>query len=268
MYEGKAVLVTGGAGGIGRATAAAFAAAGAAVLIVGSNRETIERAAEEIARESGAVVRARAVDVADPDQVAALFDSLEPPFDALDVAVNCAATEGVPAPIEDIDLAVFRRTMQVNVEGLLLCMQGELRVMKPRGRGAIVNVASQTAHEGVPMMGHYTASKHAVAGLTKVAALENARTGIQINAVSPGFVDTPMPARLLAGQPGALDAMLANTPTGRMMRPEEVARAILFLASPDAAQFLGQALRLDGGGADVQPSTLWHYAPRTLAQPA
>lgn len=267
-YEGKAVLVTGGAGGIGRATAKAFAETGAAVLIIGSNADTLDQAAGEIGAACGATVRTRVVDVADPAQVAALFDSLEPPFDTLDIAINCAATEGTPALIEDIDLAAFRRTMQVNLEGVLLCMQGELRLMKQLGRGAIVNVASQAAHEGVPMMGHYTASKHALVGITKVAALENARSGIQINAVSPGFVDTPMPARLMAGQPGALAAMLATTPTGRMLQPEEVARSILFLASADAAQFLGQSLRLDGGCVDVQPSTLWHYAPRTPAQPA
>lgn len=263
-FQGKNIMVTGAAGGIGRATAIEFAREGAAVLVVDIDQMGAEATASAV-RELGATAHARRLDVSDEAAVAALFDELEQFFHPLDVLANCAGIADDGKPIVESELATLRRVLATNVEGLYLCMRAAIRIMKAQGHGAIVNVASQMAHEAMPNVSAYAASKHAAWSLTKTAALEVARDDIQINAISPGLVATEMTERFFSDKPAELAALLATIPTGRLLRPQEVARNILFLASPDAAQFLGQSLRLDAGGADVKPSTLWTYPERTAA---
>lgn len=257
-FQGKNVLVTGAGGGIGRATALAFAREGATVMAVDIDRANAEATAAAIG-ETGATAHSRAADLTDPAAVTALFADIAQVFSTLDVAVNGAGINDGGGPIEDIDLAAFRRTMAVNLEAVFLCMQAEIRAIKRQGHGAIVNIASQAAHEGAPFFAAYTASKHAVAGLTKVAALEVARLNIQINAISPGSVDAGLFTKQFGAEPETLRAIINSLPTGRLIEADEVARSILFLASDDAAAFIGESLRLDGGHADVKSSTLWHY---------
>lgn len=256
-FDGKQVLVTGAGNGIGRATAIEFAREGARVACVDIDLAAANRVAEEIAG-NGLVARAYEADVTDAKAIDKLFEQVGS-LQSLDVVVNCAGILDGTGALEETELHSLRRTMAVNLEGVFLCMRAAIALMKRQGHGAIVNVASQAAHEAMPGLAAYTASKHAVWGLTKVAALECARDNIQINAVSPGVVNTDLTRRAFAGKPEMEQALIESLPTGRYLQPEEVARSILFLASADAAQFIGQSLRLDGGGADVKPSTLWHY---------
>lgn len=257
-FQGKTVLVTGAGGGIGRATALEFAREGATVMAVDIDRASAEATAAAIG-ETGAAAHFRAVDLTDPAAVSALFADIAETFPTLDVAINGAGVNDRGGPIENVDFAAFRRTMAVNLEAVFLCMQAEIRAMKRQGHGAIVNIASQAAHEGAPYFAAYTASKHAVAGLTKVAALEVARSNIQINAISPGAVNAGLFTQQYGAEPETLRAIIESLPTGRLIEAEEVARSILFLASDDAAAFIGESLRFDGGHADVKASTLWHY---------
>lgn len=260
-FQGKNVMVTGGASGIGRATAIEFAREGAAVLIADVDEQGAGTTAAAV-RELGGTAHVRQLDISDEAAVTALFAELGRLFAPLDILANCAGIADDGKPIAESELATLRRVMATNVEGLYLCMRAAIRTMKAQGHGTIVNVASQMAHEAMPNVSAYAASKHAAWSLTKTAALEVARDNIQINAISPGLVATEMMERFFSDKPAELAALLDTIPTGRMLRPEEVARNILFLASPDAAQFLGQSLRLDAGGADVKPSTLWTYPER------
>lgn len=266
-FHGKNILVTGGANGIGRATALEFAREGGNLLVADIDEAGAQAAAEAV-RALGVTALVRKLDVSDEAAVTALFADLPGTFAPLDVLVNCAGIPDAGTALVDSDLETLRRVFAVNVEGLFLCMRAAMRIMKTQGHGAIVNVASQMAHEAMANLSVYIASKHAAWGLTKAAALEAVRDNIQINAISPGLVATPLVERFFNDRPDELRALLASIPTGRMLQPEEVARNILFLASPDAAQFIGQSLRLDAGGADVKPSTLWTYPDRSAAAAA
>jgi len=246
-FEGRAVLVTGGASGLGLATAELFVARGAAVMLADLQGEAARERATDLAEAAGARVEACAVDVADPGEVAAMVAGTVDALGGLDAAVNCAGTPGAYRPLADQQLADWHRTLEVNLTGTFLCLQAELRVMSDAGRGAVVNVASAAGLMGFANLPAYVASKHGAVGLTKSVALEFARSGIRINAVCPGNVHTPMLETFAGGDEKALRGMGKVTPIGRLAEPAEIAEAIVWLCS-DAASFVtGHAMAVDGG---------------------
>jgi NAD(P)-dependent dehydrogenase (short-subunit alcohol dehydrogenase family) len=241
--DGKVAVVTGGASGIGRATAAALAGAGARTIVV--DRDADALAALRAAIPEIVVVPA---DVADAAQVDAAHDAIAAEHGGIDVAINNA---GVTRPIgwlHETPESSFDDIMAVNLRGVWLCLRAQLRHMHARRAGVIVNTASAASFVGAPGVAPYTAAKHGVLGLTRAAALEYAGLGIRINAVAPGTVDTPMSdAFALLDDPFA-DALVRQTPPlGRLARAEEVADAILFLAGDRSTFATGSVLTLDGG---------------------
>ena len=250
-FEGKSAMVTGAGSGIGRATAIEFAVEGARVAVVDVNEAGGRATVETIETNRGEAWFASA-DVSDEASVGALFDTIMARFGGLDVAVNNAGIQFGPHWFEETQLDHFDRIMAVNVRGVFLCMQAEIRLMKRQGHGAIVNTASLAAHESQPMLAAYSASKHAMWGLTKTAAIEVARSNIQINAISPCAVETEMWDIYFADKREEERALLEALPMGRATSPRQLARGILYLASPDAAQFIGQSLTLDGGCVGVK----------------
>jgi len=244
LVDGKSALVTGGASGIGRATALALAREGARVLVADVDGAGAEAVAKAIAEQGG---RARAVrsDVSDPADVAAMVGAAVDAFGRLDCAVNGAGVIGTPGLLHELSLDTWQRTLAVNLTGVFLCMQQELRVMRAQGSGAIVNVSSGGGAIGTPALAHYGASKHGVLGLTKTAALENARSGVRVNAICPGSTDTPMLAGFMGSSEAARKMILASAPSGRLGRPEEVAEAAVWLCSDRASYVSGESLFVD-----------------------
>ncbi len=238
----RVVVVTGGGKGIGRAVVARFAAAGDRVIAVGRDRDALE------ATEASA---AEVCDVTDEDQVAALFERLGP----IDVLINNAGV-AVSAPLERTTLVDWRTHLDVNATGAFLCTRAAVGGMIARGNGRIVTVASTAGRIGFRYTAAYAASKHAAVGLMRAVAAEVAGTGVTANAVCPAYVRTDMTHRSIARIVAATDkseeeteaALVASSPLGRLLEPDEVAFAVAFLASPDAAALNGQTLVLDGGG--------------------
>ena len=251
-FKGKVVLVTGAGGGIGRATALEFTREGATLIVSDINeaagRETLDLVLDSGARES-IFVKA---DVSSEAEIGALFQAIAARYGRLDIAVNNAGFEGAVALVEEQTVENYQRVMGTNIFGTFLCLREEGRMMKAQGQGVIVNFASIAAQVGFAGLSVYNASKHAVMGMTKAAALENARTGIRISAVSPGVVETAMLQRFFGGSNEAREIMVGGVPIGRTCRPEEIARGVLFLASEDGALMVGQTLNLDGGWAFVK----------------
>ncbi len=243
-FSDKVALVTGAGGGIGRAVACALAAEGAKVVvadIVEAGRETV--ALIEAAGGSAVFVR---TDVQSSADTAAMVQEAVTRYGRLDIAVNNAAIDPEVAPEAEWDEAAMARVLGVNVQGVFLCLKHEIAQMLAQGSGAIVNLASAAGVVGVANKPAYTASKHAVVGLTKASALQYASRGIRINAVCPGAVDTQMLQENLGG---GVDKSLvgANHPIGRLASAEDIARAVLWLCSEDAGYVLGHALVVDGG---------------------
>ncbi len=239
------VLITGALTGIGRAAAIAFARTGNRVVVSGRKEDAGEALVTEL-RALGAEAEFVRADVRNEDDVRRLVDRTVARFGRLDAAVNNAGTEGKPGPVVDQTAESFAATFDTNVLGTLLSLKHELRVMTAQGTGSIVNISSTYGHEGAKGASVYVGSKHAVEGITKSAALEAAASGVRVNAVAPGPTDTGMLDRF-TGTVDRKAALLSGVPLGRIGQPDEIARAIVFLAS-DAASFVtGQIITADGG---------------------
>jgi NAD(P)-dependent dehydrogenase (short-subunit alcohol dehydrogenase family) len=248
----QVVLITGALTGIGRATAVAFATAGAGVVVAGRREEDGAKLEKEL-RDLGAEAQFVKADVRHEPDVQSLVDETVKRFGRLDVAVNNAGTEGAKGPITSQTPETYSGTFETNVLGVLLSMKHELRVMLPQGKGSIVNVSSTLGHEGVAGHALYVASKHAVEGLTKSAALEVAGTGVRVNIVAPGPVETGMLNRF-TGTSEAKAALAGGVPIGRIGQPSEVAAAVEFLASDKASFITGHSLLVDGGKLAGKPA--------------
>jgi NAD(P)-dependent dehydrogenase (short-subunit alcohol dehydrogenase family) len=239
------VLITGALTGIGRATALAFAKDGARIAIAGRRDEAGQKLVAEL-REIGAEAEYWRADVRHEDDVRSLIDKTVARFGRLDIAVNNAATEGKPGPVTEQSAESYATTFDTNVLGTLLSMKHELRVMLPKGSGSIVNVSSAYGSVGAPGASVYVASKHAVEGMTKSAALEVAGTGVRVNVVAPGTTDTSMLARF-SGTDENKAALVSTVPVKRLAKPEEIAHVIVFVASANASYMTGASIPVDGG---------------------
>jgi len=239
------VLITGALTGIGRATALAFAQEGARIVVSGRRDEAGEALATEL-RDVGAEAEYVHVDVRRDDEVRSLVDRTVARFGRLDVAVNNAGTEGNPGPVTEQSAESYAATFDTNVLGTVLSMKHELRVMQAQGHGNIVNLSSILGHRAVPGASMYVASKHAVEGLTKAAALEGAAFGVRVNAVAPGPVETGMLDRF-TGSADRKAGLIAGVPLKRSGTPDEVAQTIVFLTSDKSPFLTGQIVSVDGG---------------------
>jgi NAD(P)-dependent dehydrogenase (short-subunit alcohol dehydrogenase family) len=231
--------------GIGRATALAFARDGARVVVSG-RREVEDKALEAELRGLGAEAEFIKADVRRDDEVRELVDQTVARYGRVDAAVNNAGSEGQPGLVTQQTAESYAATFDTNVLGTLLSMKHELRVMQAQGSGSIVNISSTYGHEGAAGASVYAASKHAVEGMTKSAALEAAASGVRVNAVAPGPIETGMLNRF-TGTAEAKAALASGVPLGRVGAPEEIARAVVFLASDKASFVTGHVLTADGG---------------------
>jgi NAD(P)-dependent dehydrogenase (short-subunit alcohol dehydrogenase family) len=241
----RVVLITGALTGIGRATALAFASDGARVVASGRRPELGHALVKEL-RSVGAEAEFLQADVRQEDEVRRLIDQTFELFGRLDVAVNSAGTEGKPGPITEQTVDGYRAVFDSNVLGVLLSLKHELRVMLPQKHGSIVNISSTYGRRGGVGASVYSASKHAVEGLTQSAALEAAPAGVRVNAVAPGPIDTDMLSRF-TGTAERKVGLATGVPLQRLGKPQEIAQAIVFLASDKAAFITGQVFGVDGG---------------------
>jgi len=239
------VLITGALTGIGRATALAFAQEGAHLVVSGRREQEGEKLVAEL-RKLGAEAEFVRADVRHEAEVRSLVDKTVARFGRLDVAVNNAGTEGTPGPVTAQTAETYAATFDTNVLGTLLSMKHELRVMLAQGRGSIVNVSSTYGRVGGAGASVYVASKHAVEGLTKAAALEAAESGVRVNVVAPGPIETGMLNRF-TGTAANKAALVSGVPLKRVGTPEEIAQTIVFVASDKASFITGASIAVDGG---------------------
>ena len=246
QLDGKVALITGAGSGIGRASALVFAREGAKVavadIVVEGGEETVR-----MVKEAGGEVFFIKADVSNAADVEAMVNTVVETYGRIDCAYNNAGIEGQLASTDEYAEDMFDKVIGINLTGVWLCMKYELPHMLKQGSGAIVNTASGAGLIGVAGMSAYVASKHGVVGLTKTAALEYAKSGIRVNAVCPGLIQTPMVERITNGHPQLGEALVAAEPIGRTGRPEEIAESVVWLSS-DAASFVtGHAMSVDGG---------------------
>jgi NAD(P)-dependent dehydrogenase (short-subunit alcohol dehydrogenase family) len=244
-FTGKVAFVTGGASGIGRAAVERFARSGAAVALADIHLAAAETLSAQL-NDAGGKTIALALDVTDRDAVQRVVAQVQQQFGRIDFAVNSAGIAGSQRSIVDVDPAEFKRVFAINVEGLLYCMQAELAVMAQQGFGSVVNMSSAAGLAATPFMSPYGASKHAVLGLTRSAALEYANQNVRVNSVCPAAVDTPMVAATFM-TPEGRRVMEATHPAGRIAKPEEVAAMIVFACSDESSYSTGVEFRVNGG---------------------
>jgi NAD(P)-dependent dehydrogenase (short-subunit alcohol dehydrogenase family) len=244
-FDGKAGLVTGAASGIGRASAIAFAELGAKVLVCDVNEEGGAETVQTIA-DAGGTAAFQRLDITDAGEVEATVAKTIELYGSLDFAHNNAGISGETAPITDYPIEMFERVVAVNLTGMFLCMKYELQHMTSIGKGVIVNTSSDSGLRPTPEVAGYISSKFGSVGLTQTAALENAKTGIRINAICPGLIQTPMTQHYLDGDllpPGFIEA---KVPIGRLGQPEEMAKAAVWLCSDAASYVTGLCMPVDG----------------------
>ncbi|WP_116999924.1 SDR family NAD(P)-dependent oxidoreductase [Desertimonas flava] len=245
--QGKVVVIAGGAAGIGRECAEAFAAEGARLAIFDWDADALAETASAIGA-TGAEVHTERVDVSDARSVDAAHARVIESLGGIDVGFNNAAIITPSKAIEDTSEDDWDRVVGVNLKGVWLCVRAQVRHMRPRGAGAIVNMASAAALVGAPGTTPYTAAKHGVLGITRTVALELATTGVRVNAVAPGTVDTKLNTQLFAGEDPFADALVRQgQPIGRNAHTSEIADAVLWLASERSTFVLGSTLVIDGG---------------------
>jgi NAD(P)-dependent dehydrogenase (short-subunit alcohol dehydrogenase family) len=245
LVDGKATLITGAASGIGAAAARIFAREGARLVLSDIQAELGAQVAKELEAQ-GFVAHFIAADVAREEDVQRLVAQSVDLLGTLDCAFNNAGITPPPALLHETSLDDWDRTLAVNLTSVFLCMREELRVMLEHGRGAIVNTASGSGLIATPGLSPYCASKHAILGMTKTAAVENARAGIRVNAILPGSTDTPMLHATMSSSPEAKKMILASTPTGRLGTPEEIGEAAVWLCSDRASYVSGESMLVDG----------------------
>jgi 3-hydroxybutyrate dehydrogenase len=250
MLNGKSALITGGGRGIGRAIALEFARNGARVAVAARTAEQVEQVAAEIGGDAVALV----CDVSDPQSVARMFSRLREDFGNPDILVNNAGIAESATLVNTTD-ELWHRHLAINLSGTFYCTRAALPAMLKRGWGRVINVASIAGKSGAPYIAAYSASKHGVLGLTRSAALELATTGVTVNAICPGYVDTDMVTRgvdQITAKTGrtadeALDSLKKMSPQNRLVTPEEVAAIALLLASDAGRGINGQGINVDGG---------------------
>lgn len=245
-FANKVALVTGAGSGIGRAAALAFACEGAKVVVVGRRKKEGEETVRLI-NEAGSTGLFVATDVSRAEDVSRMMEKSLHAFGRLDIAFNNAGTAELPTSFVDQPEEAFDRVMDVAVKGIWLCMKAEIAAMLKTGGGAIVNMSSIAGIVGTPAAPIYTASKHAVIGLTKATALEFAKSGIRINAICPGAIETETLAGYFSQNVDIKEMMVSKHPIGRLGTSDEVAAAVLWLCSPEAAFVAGHSLVIDGG---------------------
>lgn len=246
QLDGKIALITGGSSGIGRETAVLFAQHGASLAIADLNPDGGQDTVQLI-REAGGTAVFIQTDVAQAAQVENMVNEVMREYGRLDIAFNNAGIEGAPVRTMDVIEAEFDQILAVNAKGVWLCLKYEIQQMLRQGSGSIINTASVAGLIGAHSMSAYAASKHAVVGLTRTAAVEYARKGIRINAVCPAIIRTAMVERAIAQLPQLEHGAIQNNPSRRLGNPNEVAQAVLWLASDASSFTTGATLTVDGG---------------------